>query len=71
MSMLPQSYNIIICRGISAPGHGKELVDGLNNTGKSFIFHFIEIFYLTGSKYYYNQMDMHSNIQNAGVILAQ
>ena len=30
MSEMSQTYSIIIDRGISAPGHGKEVVDGLN-----------------------------------------
>ena len=34
--MLLQSYNIIIERGVSAPGHDKEVVDGLNTTFKGF-----------------------------------
>ena len=31
MSVISQTYSIIIDRGISAPGHGKEVVDGLND----------------------------------------
>ena len=30
MSVMSQCYSIDIDRGISAPGHGKEVVDGLN-----------------------------------------
>ena len=30
MSVLSQSHSIMIDQGISAPGHGKEVVDGLN-----------------------------------------
>ena len=30
MSVLSQCHSIIFDRGISAPGHGKEVVDGIN-----------------------------------------
>ena len=29
-SMMVHRYNIIIDRGVGAPGHGREVVDGLN-----------------------------------------
>ena len=35
MSVMSQTYSIIIDRGISAPGHGKEVVDGLNDVDKA------------------------------------
>ena len=38
VSVLSQLHSIIFNRGISAPGHGKEVVDGLNATGKRFIY---------------------------------
>ena len=34
MSVMSQTYSIIIDRGISAPGYGKEVVDGLNAVDK-------------------------------------
>ena len=34
LSMLAHAYNIIIDRGVVAPGHGREFVHGLNNTEK-------------------------------------
>ena len=34
LSILSQSYNIVIESGIIAPGHGIEVVDGLNATYK-------------------------------------
>ena len=33
MSVMSQTYSLIIDRGISAPGHGKEVADGLNGHG--------------------------------------
>ena len=35
MSVMSQTYSIITDRGISAPGHGKEVVDGLNDFDKA------------------------------------
>ena len=37
--MLSKSFNITIDSGVSAQGHGKEVVHGLNATEKWFIFH--------------------------------
>ena len=37
MSVMSQCYSIVIDRGISAPGHGKEVVDGLNAVDKHYI----------------------------------
>ena len=34
LSMLAQSYNIITYCGVGAPGHGREVVYGLNDTLK-------------------------------------
>ena len=34
MSVLSQRHSIIFDRGISAPGHGKEVVDGINSIDK-------------------------------------
>ena len=39
LPMLSQTFNIIIGCDVSAPGHGKEVVDILNFTYKRFIFH--------------------------------
>ena len=38
MSVMSQCYSVIIDRGISAPGHGKEVVDGLNAIGNSYLY---------------------------------
>ena len=38
MSLMSQNYSIIIDRGISAPGHGKEVVDGLNDVDNTCLF---------------------------------
>ena len=44
-----QYYRIIYC-GISAPGHGIEIVDGLNATDKRLIFHLMVTVQIPGSK---------------------
>ena len=38
MSVMSKTYSIIIDRGISAPGHGKEVVDGLTAVDKIYIY---------------------------------
>ena len=37
MSVMSKCYLIIIDRGISSPGHGKEVVDGLYNIDKRYM----------------------------------
>ena len=37
MSGISQCYSIINDRGISAPGHGKEAIDGINAVYKHYI----------------------------------
>ena len=37
MSVMSQTYSIIIDLGISEPGHGKEVVDGINSADKGYI----------------------------------
>ena len=51
MSFMSQCYSIIIDRGISAPGHRKELVDGINATNKRYIYQLMSNFQLPGSKH--------------------
>ena len=64
-------YVIIIDRGFSAPGHGRDVVDVLNATYKRFIFHLTATFQLPGSKLFYAQMTVHTATQNTDVSLAQ
>ena len=37
MSVMSQTDSIVIDRGISAPGNGKEVVDGINAVDKRYI----------------------------------
>ena len=45
---MSQCYSVIIDRGISAPGHGKEVVDGLNAIGKRYTYQLMSNVQLTG-----------------------
>ena len=49
MSVMSQCYYIIIYRGISAPGHGKEVVDGLNAVVKQYRYQLMSNVQLPGS----------------------
>ena len=48
MSVMSQCDSIIIDRGISAPGHGKEVVYGLNAFDKRYIYQLMSTFQLPG-----------------------
>ena len=48
MLVMSQCYSVIIDRGISAPGHGKQVVDGLNAVDKHYIYQLMSNFQLTG-----------------------
>ena len=71
LSILLQPYNKIIDRGISEPGHGRKVVDGLIATYKRFIFHLMETVKLPGSKCFDTQMEVHTVTQNTDVSLSQ
>ena len=49
LSVMSQCYSIIIDRSIIAPGHGKEVVDGLNAFGKRYIYQLISKVQFPGS----------------------
>ena len=46
---MSQTYSIIIDRGIITPGHGKEVVDGLNAVDTRYIYQLISKVQLPGS----------------------
>ena len=71
MSAMSQCYSIIIDRGISAPGHGKEVVDGLNAFHKRYIYQLISNVQLPGSNIFDSQMQMHTGNQKYDVSLAK
>ena len=61
----------IIDRGISAPGHGKEVFDGFNYVDKSYIYQFMSKVQLPGSVRFDSQIKMHTGTENKDVSLAQ
>ena len=69
--MLPQSYYIIIYRDVIAPGHGREVVDGLINTETWFLFQLMVTVQLEGSKGYDTQMLMDYENSTTDVSLSQ
>ena len=60
MSVMLQCYSIIIDRVISAPGHGKEVVGGLNAIDKRYIYQLLSNVQLPGSEKFDSQIIMHS-----------
>ena len=71
MSVMSQTYSIIIDRGISAPGHGKQVVDGLNAVDKRYIYQLMPKVQLPGSVIFDSQIKMHTGIENKDVSLAK
>ena len=69
MSVVYQCYSIIIDRGISALGNGKEVVDGLNSVDKCYIYKLMSTVKLTGSNIFDSNMQMHSGTQKYDVSL--
>ena len=54
MSVISKCYSIIVDQVISAPGHGKEVVDGLNAVDKRYIYQLMSKVQLTGSVRFYS-----------------
>ena len=67
---MSQTYSIIIDRGISAPGHGKELVDGINEVDKHYIYQLISKVQLTWSVRFYLQIKINTGTENKDASLA-
>ena len=68
---MSQCYFIIIDRGISAPGHGKEVVDGINTVYKSYIYQLMSTVKLPGSNRFDSQIQIHTGNQKYDVSLAK
>ena len=60
MSVMSQTYSLIIDRGISAPGHWKEVVDGLNAVDKCYIYQLMSKVQLPGSIRFDSQIKIHT-----------
>ena len=71
MSVMSQTYSIIIDRGISAPGHGKEVVDGLNAVDKRYIYQLMSKVQLPWSVRFDSQIKMHTGTKKKDVSLAK
>ena len=69
---MSQCYSVIIYWGISAPGHGKEVVEGPNSIAKSYIYIYqlMSNFQLPGSNRSDSQINIHTSTQNNDVSLA-
>ena len=68
---MSQCYSVIIDRGISEPGHGKEVLDGLNAVDKYYIYQFMSNVQLLQSNRFDPQMQMHTDNQKNDVGLAK
>ena len=71
LSVMSQCYSIIIDRGISAPGHVKEVVDGINAVDKRYIYQLMSTVQLPGSNIFDSHIKMHTGDQKYDVILAK
>ena len=71
MSAMFQFYSVIIDRGIIAPGHGKEFVDGINAIDKCYIYQLMPNVHLPGSVRFDSQIKTHTRNQKYDVSLAK
>ena len=71
MSVMSQCYSFIIDRGIRAPVHGKEMVDGINYIDKNYIYQLMSNVLLPDSKLFDYQMQMHTSTQNKDGVLVK
>ena len=71
MSVMSQCYSIIIDRVISAPRHGKEGVDGINDVDKQYIYQLMSTVQLPGSKIFDSQIQMHTGTPKDDLSLAK
>ena len=71
MSMLSKAFSVIIDRGISEPGHSREVLYSLNAIDKRFILQLMPNVQLPGAKSYDTQMVMHTVTCTSDVSLAR
>ena len=71
MSVMSQTNSIIIDRGISSPGYGKEVVDGLNDVYKRYIYQLMYKVQIPGSVRFDSQIKIHTGTENKDVSLSQ
>ena len=68
---MAQCYSIITNWGIIEPEYIKEVVDGLNDVDKRYIYQLLYTVQLNGSKRFYSQMQMQAGNQKYDVSLAK
>ena len=68
---MPQCYSVIFDRGISAPGNGKDVVNGINSIEKRYIYQLMSNVKLPGSKIFDSHILMKSCKQNNDVSMAK
>ena len=71
MPVLSQHRSIVFDRGISVPGHVKEVVDGINVIDKRYMYQLMSTVQLTLSKTFDSQIIMHSCTHKKDVSLAK
>ena len=71
MSVMSQCYSIIIDWSISGPGHGKEVVDVINDVYKRYIYQLMSTFQLPGSVKFDSQIKIHIGTKKEYVSLAK
>ena len=71
MSVISQTYSIIIDQGISAPGHGKEVVYVLNDVDNCYIYQYMSRVKIPGSVKFDSQIKIHTGTENKDVSLAK
>ena len=69
MSVISQTYSLIIDLGISAPGHRKEVVDGLIAVDKLYIYQLMSKVQLPGSIRFDSQIKIHTGTEKKDVSL--
>ena len=67
MSVMSRCYFIIIYRGISSPGHGKEVADGLNDVDKRYIYQLMSTVQIPGSNIFDSHIQTHTVTQKDDV----
>ena len=71
MSVISQTYSLIIDWGINAPGNGKEVVDVLNAVYKRYIYQLMSKVQLPGSIRFDSQIKTHTGTEKKDVSLAK
>ena len=71
VSVLSQCYSIIIDLSISAPVHGKEVVDVIYSIDKRYMYQLMSNVQPSGSRKFHSKILMHSCTQKDDVSLAK